>query len=153
MDRQTHPPSEFIQSRKHWNILCFFWIFMLKLVWVSILKYCTHEMRAFFPRHWNPGKGGWEHFVEQTSFVPPTLMRTAGFVRQEEWLEFFFFPIFNFILALLWQLVGILNSLRLTGSTASCETKSDWLVFYLSFPPKSSLLLVVIYALLWVITV
>lgn len=63
---------------------------MLKLVWVSILKYCTHEMRAFFQGIEIQEKGGWEHFVEQTSFVPPTLMRTAGFVRQE-WLEFFLF--------------------------------------------------------------
>lgn len=46
-------------------------------------------------------KGGGEHFVDQASFVPPALMRTARFVRQEEWLELFLFclfPVFIFII-------------------------------------------------------
>lgn len=133
MDRQTHPPSEFILSRKHRNILCF-WIYSCWNLfefpfWSTVLM-----KWELFPRHWNPGKGGWEHFVEQTNLVPPTLMRTAGFVRQEEWLEFFFLVlIWSF--SRLWQLVGILNSLRLTGSTASCKTKSYLLIFYL-VPPN-----------------
>lgn len=43
----TRPPSEIIISHKQWNILGFF----LCSWWncfVSMLKYCTHKMRAFF---------------------------------------------------------------------------------------------------------
>lgn len=65
------------------------------------LKYCTHEMRAFFSQGIEIQEKGGEHFVDQASFVPPTLMRTAGFVRQEEWLELFLFclfPVFIFLI-------------------------------------------------------
>lgn len=41
-------------------------------------------------------KGGWE----PTDLVPPTLMRTAGFVRQDEWLELLLLVYcFDFILS------------------------------------------------------
>lgn len=145
MDRQTpsqwvHPSSE---TLKYFMLFLFFFFFFEYSCW-NLLEFqfwSTVLMKwELFPRHWNPGKGGWEHFVKQTNFVPPTLMRTAGFVRQEEWLEFIFFLFVCFLVlilsfSLLWQLVGILNSLRLTGSTALCETKSYLLVFYLPFSP------------------
>lgn len=96
MDRQTHPPSEFIQSHKTLKYFMLFefscWNLFEFLFWSTVLM-----KWELFPRHWNPGNGGWEHFVEQTSLVLPTLMRTAGFVRQEEWLEFIFFFSFDFI--------------------------------------------------------
>lgn len=53
------------------NTLCIFNM-MWELFWVSLLKYCTHEMRAF-SRHWSRAVGG----AAQTE-APPTRMRTAA---------------------------------------------------------------------------
>lgn len=137
MDRQKHPPSEFIQSRKHWNILCFFWIFMLKLVWVSILKYCTHEMRAF-SKALKSRKRGLGALCWTEKLCPSHSDAHSGLckTRRMTWIFFFFFLVLILSFSLFWQLFGILNRLKLTGSTASCEKKSYLLVFYLPFPPN-----------------
>lgn len=63
---------------------------MLKLF--EFLFWCTVLMKwELFPRHYYPGIVDWEHIVEKTYCVPPTLMRTVCFVRQKEWLESFCF--------------------------------------------------------------
>lgn len=61
--------------------MLFLWIFMLKRFWISILKYCTHVMRALSTAL-KSRKRVWEHFVEL-----PALMCTVDFVR----LEYFVF--------------------------------------------------------------
>ena len=144
MDRQKHPPSEFIQSRKHWNILCFFFFFFEYSCWnlFEFLFWSTVLMKwELFPRHWNPGKGGWENFVEQKNFVPPTLMRTAGFVRQEEWLEFFFFffPSFDFILFSILAVVWYFKPLEAHRKYGFRWKKILFVSLLSPVPPKSSL--------------
>lgn len=63
-------------------------------------------------------KGGWED-SEQPNMVLPALVRTAGFVRRMTWISF----LFKFYFILFSTLADGLNSLRLTGSTASCKKK------------------------------
>lgn len=77
-------------------------IVMKKLIWVSLFEVLYSWNESFFSKALKSRKKvGGGHFVDQASFVPPTLMRTAGFVRQEEWLELFLFclfPVFIFII-------------------------------------------------------
>ena len=125
--RKTHTLSELIQSQKHFKYFMLFLNIHAETC-LSFYFWSTVLMKwELFPRHWNPGKGGGEHLVEQTNLVPPTPMRTAGFVRQEEWLELLLFLVLILSFSLLWQLFGIWNSLRLTGSSAS--TRTEWGVF------------------------
>lgn len=63
-------------------------------------------------------KGGWED-SEQPNMVLPALVRTVGFVRRMTWISF----LFKFYFILFSTLADGLNSLRLTGSTASCKKK------------------------------
>lgn len=139
---------------KHWNILCFFEYSCWNWFEFQFLKYCTHKMRAFSKalksRKRGVGALCWiDKLCPSHSDAHSGLCKT----RRMTWIFFvcFLVLILSFF-SLLWQLVGILNSLRLTGSTASRKTKLYLLVFYPPFPQILPLL-VIIYALLWVVTV
>lgn len=73
---------------KHLNIVCFFNIHETCLSFYFEVLYSWNE--SFFQGIELQEKGAGGTFVEQTNLVPPTLMRTVGFVRREEWLEYFF---------------------------------------------------------------
>lgn len=107
MNRQAHPPSEFIWSHKHLNILCFFLIFMLKLVWVSILKYCTHEMRAFSKALKSRKRGvGALCWTDRLCPSHPDAHSRLCKTRRMTWIFFFFLVLissFFSILAVSWH--------------------------------------------------
>lgn len=121
-------------------ILCI-WNMILKLFWVSILKYCTHKMRAFSKALISRNSGLGAH-VEQTGPSHPDAH--SSFVRQEEWLESFCF-IYILICFLTSCFFGILSSVRLTGSSLSCSQYDVVFSFYFSpCSSKFSLFLMVI---------
>lgn len=140
MDRQKHPPSEFIQSRKHWNILCFFWIFMLKLVWVSILKYCTHEMRAF-SKALKSRKRGLGALCWTEKLCPSHSDAHSGLckTRRMTWIFFFFFPSFDFILFSILAVVWYFKPLEAQGKYSFMREKILFVSLLSPVPPKSSL--------------
>lgn len=95
MDMQKHPPNELIQSCKNGNVLCFLNIHAETcLSFYFEVLYSWNE--SFFQGFEIQEKGGREDF-EWANVAPPTLMRTAGFVRRMTWI-FFFFLSFYFIL-------------------------------------------------------
>lgn len=138
-----------------------FWYFMLfeYSCWnlFEFLFWSTVLMKwELFPRHWNPGKGVWDHFVEQTNCVPPTLMRTAGFVRQEEWLESFCF-LFLFLKVLILPFFFFGSWLAFWTAWGSQEVqlhaRKSTICFSLSPVPLNPPFAGGHYALLWVVTV
>lgn len=56
-----------------------------------MLKYCTHQMRAFFPGIENPGKEGRGH-VEQAAALAPALIAQWALLDKKKDLNFFSFP-------------------------------------------------------------
>lgn len=100
-------------------------------------------------------KGVGSALLNRKTLSLPLQMRTAGFVRQEEWLEFFFFffPSFDFILFSILAVVWYFKPLEAHGKYSFMREKILFVSLLSPVPPQILPLLVVIYALLWVVTV
>lgn len=109
-----------------WNLFEF-------LFWSTVLM-----KWELFPRHWNPGEEGREGF-DQIDKAPPTLMRTAGFVRQEEWLEFFFFIVFHLIFFSTLADGWYFEQLEAHRKYSFRQKKKSTRFNFISLSPKSSL--------------
>lgn len=135
MDTQTHHPTWFIHC-KHWIFYTFLNIHAETcLSFYFEVLYSWNE--SFFQGIQIQEKGAGSTLSNQLSPSHPDAHSRLCKTRRMTWICFLFFWFYPF----LYLAVGISNSLRLTGSTASCKKRKNRVFVSPLSPlsPKSSL--------------